>query len=523
MKHPWISLLVILSLLLTSPSCQEQQAKEASLPNIIYVLADDMGFGDLGAFNPNSAIPTPNLDRLAREGLMGVDAHSSSAVCTPTRYSTLTGRYSWRSELKQGVLTGKSKAMIPPSRTTVASMLKTRGYQTAFIGKWHLGWNWGLKDTANFGGSGWNPEDFENLDFSQPVTHTPNDLGFDEAYGISGSLDMAPYVYVRNGQITAAVDSVTVNKDKYTWWREGPTASDFVHEQVTPNFFHRSLDVISQYDATQPYFLYLALPSPHTPILPTEDWLGKSGINPYADFIMMIDHYIGKMMFLLEEKGQAENTLFIFTTDNGCSPEADFDLLASFGHDPQAGGRGHKADIYEGGHHVPYIARWPQQIAAGQVFEGLISCTDLMATCAEITGYSLSEAEAEDSYSLLPVFTNQVEAFQRKNLISHSVNGQFSYREGPWKFIACPGSGGWSFPTAKDAERLDSLPAYQLYQLAQDPGETENLFLQESSRSRHMMDSLVSQIARGRTTPGPAQKNDAGKDSWPQWEALLPY
>ncbi|MEM7382406.1 MAG: arylsulfatase, partial [Bacteroidota bacterium] len=352
-------------------------------PNIIYVLADDLGYGDIAAFNEQGKIPTPNLDRMASEGMMFTDAHTSSAVCTPTRYGILTGRYNWRSRLKSGVLTGKSKALIPASRKTVAAVLKEKNYATAFIGKWHLGWDWAQKKQGEFGGEGWNPEDFGNIDFSKAVKNGPNDLGFEYTYGHSGSLDMAPYVYVENGMPTQLPDRVTLNKNKYSWWREGPTASDFIHEEVTPNFFERSFKYIREKSKEgKPFFLYLALPSPHTPILPTEEWQGKSGLNPYGDFVMMIDAYMGQLQKVISETGIEKNTLLIFTSDNGCSPEANFEVLKQKGHLPGYKYRGHKADIFEGGHRVPFIVKWPEVIEKGRVSDKTICTTDLMATCA---------------------------------------------------------------------------------------------------------------------------------------------
>jgi arylsulfatase A len=296
-------LLLAISGTISCENLEKESEKQMKTPNIVYILADDLGYGDIGAFNPDGKIATPHIDKLASDGLKFTDAHTSSAVCTPTRYGILTGRYNWRSPIKNGVLTGKSKALIPNTRTTVASFLKNNGYKTGFVGKWHLGWDWAIKDSTNIGGEGWNATDFANLDFTKPVTNTPNDLGFDYAYGHSGSLDMAPYVYVENGKATAEVDTVTVDTGKYTWWREGPTAADFVHDDVTPNFFRKSMTFIeNQSSEEQPFFLYLALPSPHTPILPTEEWQGKSGLNPYADFVVMIDDYVGQLVEVLEQK-----------------------------------------------------------------------------------------------------------------------------------------------------------------------------------------------------------------------------
>ena len=323
-------------------------------------------------------------------------------------------------------------------------MLQKEGYRTAFIGKWHLGWDWALTSDS-LSGSGWNAGDFDNIDFSKPIQNSPNDLGFDYAYGHAGSLDMAPYVYVENGRVTQVPDTVTVDTGKYTWWRKGPTSRDFIHEQVTPHFFEKSIQFVESQSLEKPFFLYLALPSPHTPILPTEDWLGKSGLNPYADFVMMIDEYVGKLMQMLAEKGFDENTLVIFTSDNGCSPQADFDILGEKGHNPSYFFRGHKADIYEGGHRVPFIARWRNGIEAGLTSKQLVSSTDLMATCAELTGYDLADNEGEDSYSLLPIFKNNTTNATRKDLIHHSLSGSFAIRSGDWKLIRTAGSGGWSF------------------------------------------------------------------------------
>lgn len=496
--------------------CSESQPI-SKYPNIIYILADDMGYGDVSAFNENGKIITKNIDQLAAEGMMFTDAHTTSSVCTPTRYSILTGRYNWRTRLKSRVLTGKSKALIANDRTTVASMLRDHGYYTAFIGKWHLGWDWALKNNDDFGGDGWQPDHFENLDFSKPVTNTPNDLGFDYAYGHSGSLDMAPYVYVENGNITAIPDRITVDTAKFTWWREGPTGSDFAHEDVTPNFFRRSISLIEERAKEEnPFFLYLALPSPHTPILPTADWKGKSGLNVYADFVLMIDDYIGKVLDAVNSSGIEENTLVIFHTDNGCSPQADFDQLEALGHDPSYVFRGHKADIFEGGHRVPYIAKWPGKIAKGSKSDRTICAVDFIATCADIIDYSLSDNEGEDSYSLLPLFEQKAQtAYTREATVHHSINGSFAIRKGEWKLIMCPGSGGWSFPKPDDAA-IETLPKIQLYNLTNDPGETTNLQASQPDKVEELRSLLTKYITEGRSTPGSSQQNDASEDDWNQ-------
>ena len=510
-----LSTLTLLSLLAFYCSSCKEAIKTNQSPNIIYILADDLGYGDISAFNENSKINTLNIDKIATAGMKFTDAHSASAVCTPTRYSILTGRYSWRSRLKSGVLTGKSKALIPNTRKTVAKMLQDNGYHTAFIGKWHLGWDWGLT-TDTLGGNGWSASDFDNLDFTKPVKNTPNDLGFDYAYGHSGSLDMAPYVYVENGKITAEPNRITVDTAKYTWWREGPTGADFVHEQVTPNFFNRAIDYVERRPKDKPFFLYLALPSPHTPILPTPEWQGKSQLNYYADFMLMIDDYVGKLMATLDQKGLTENTLVIFTSDNGCSPEADFTILGEQGHDPSYIYRGHKADIYEGGHRVPFIVRWPKVIAKNGVTDQLIVSTDLMATCADIISYDLAENEGEDSYSLLPFFENRPNLIPRKDAIHHSINGGFAIRAGDWKLIMDAGSAGWSFPNPRQVLAIDTLPPIQLYNLKTDPSETINLQATALEKVTELTELLSNYIINGRSTKGEQQKNDSFEGDWKQ-------
>ena len=486
-------------------ACQTPDQHDVKeLPNIIFILADDMGYGDVGAFNPEGKIKTPHLDQLASEGMMFTDAHTTSSVCTPTRYGLLTGRYNWRSRLKKGVLGGASNALIPKDRSTVASILKKAGFQTAFIGKWHLGWNF-VKDSLG------------NIDFAREVTHTPNDLGFDYAYGHCGSLDMAPYVYVENGKITAIPIDTTVNTGKYSWWRKGLTAPDFVHEDVTPNFFRRGIKYIQEQASNKnPFFLYLPLPSPHTPILPTEPWQEKSGLNPYGDFVMMVDDYIGQLTLAVKEAGVEKNTLIMFTTDNGCSPAAKIEELVAKGHYPNYIFRGHKADIFEGGHRVPFIAKWPAIIEAGSRMDHTICTADFMATAADITGYQLKDNEGEDSYSLLPLFRqDQIAGTFREATVHHSINGSFAIRKGNWKLALCPGSGGWSDPKPNDTQAINTLPPVQLYNLQEDPEEKINLQEQNSEKVEELKTLLSRYILDGRSTPGVQQKNE-GPELWEQ-------
>ncbi len=493
--------------------CQ-QTASENTKPNIIYILADDMGYGDVSAFNINGKINTPHIDQLAKEGMMFTDAHSGSGVCTPTRYGVLTGRYSWRTRMKQGVLVGNSKPLIPKERSTVASLLKKNGYYTAFIGKWHLGWDWGLKDDQADTNQ-WSV-DFANIDYSKRIRNSPKERGFDFSFGHPASLDMSPYVYVENGLVTAVPDTTTVNTGEYSWWREGPTGSDFVHEEVTPIYFKKAMEYVEDRSLSdQPFFLYLALPSPHTPILPSKEWQEKSGLNPYADFVLMIDDYMGQLLQTIKAAGIEENTLVIFTSDNGFAPYANAELLEAKGHFPSGPFRGYKADIFEGGHRVPFIVKWPGVVEAGSVSGQTICLTDLMATCADIVDYQLAPNEGEDSYSLLPLLTKQLtEQPLREATVHHSMNGSFAIRQGPWKLILCPDSGGWSDPKPGDSVAVAALPPVQLYNLETDPGERDNLEAANPEKVNALKALMKKYILDGRSTSGEKQMNDQFEGDW---------
>lgn len=501
MKTQWIIIPFLVILTLSCQSAQPEKKEHADPPNVIIVLADDLGYGDVGAFNPQSKIRTPALDSIAQAGMVFTDAHTSSSVCTPTRYSLLTGRYNWRSTLKSGVLWGDSPALIPQNRLTLAALLDSAGYHTAFIGKWHLGWDW-AKDEHGA------------IDFSKPIQNGPNSLGFDYSFGHIASLDIPPYVYVENHMPTAVPMERTANEDYQGFWRDGLTAPDFVHEEVTPNLFRRSMQYIRERaEQPEPFFLYLALPSPHTPILPSAEWQGKSGLNPYGDFVMMVDDYMGQLDATLQAAGISDNTLLIFTSDNGCSPRAKFEELAEKGHQPSHIYRGHKADIYEGGHRVPFIAKWPAVIPSKSHSGTTICLTDLMATAAELTGQALPENAGEDSYSLVPLFEQQP-GYQRTATVHHSIEGEFAIRQGDWKLALCPGSGGWSAPSPLDAG-IDTLPPFQLFNLSDDPVEQNNLINQHAALADSLKHLLTQYIQQGRSTPGPPQPND-GESPWKQ-------
>ncbi len=479
-------------------------------PNIVYILADDMGYGDLSCLNPDSKIHTVHLDRLASEGMAFTDAHASSAVCTPSRYSILTGRYNWRSRLKQSVLFGYDPHLIEPGRMTVASYLKEHGYHTAMIGKWHLGWDWATTDGQPV------RQDGTNVDFADPVTGGPDDCGFDYYYGHCGSLDMPPYVYVENGRVTGQPNRITGQKEKFSWWRKGPTGVDFEHADVLPNFTRRGVKYIEERAATgDPFFLYFPMPAPHTPILPTPEFQGKSRTNLYGDFCLMVDDVVGQIRNALERCGVADNTILIFTTDNGCSPQADFQELATYGHNPSHIFRGHKADIYEGGHRIPLLIEWPEGIKAGSVSHETVCLVDLLATCADLMGAELPDNAGEDSVSNLPVWRGKaLDRSLREATVHHSIDGSFSIRKDNWKLEMCPGSGGWSEPRPGPA--CEGLPPIQLYNLDNDIGERINVYEQCPDIVEELKTLLTHYVENGRSIPGAPQENTGG----PGWEQL---
>lgn len=433
-----------------------------SKPNIIYILADDMGYGDISCLNKNSKINTVHFDRMAKEGIAFTDAHSSSAVCTPSRYSILTGRYNWRSSLKKGVLNGFSLPLIEEGRMTVASLLREHGYKTACVGKWHLGMEWAKTGDGE-----------SEIDYREPIRNGPISHGFDYYYGISASLDMPPYVYIENDRVTQLPDRITRNDDPMAFWREGATAPDFDHQQVLPKLTAKALEWIEQYK-DEPFFIYFPLPAPHTPILPSEAFAGQSGTNAYGDFVLMCDDVIGQIMNKLDDLHLSENTIVIYTSDNGCSPKANYEELATFGHHPSYVFRGHKADIYEGGHRIPLIVKWPECIQAERISDEPVCLTDLLATVADVLDVTLPPNAGEDSVSNLPIWANLPhEQPLREAIVHHSIQGAFSIRQGKWKLELCPGSGGWSFP--KPGDEPAGSPLYQLYDLSDDIGETNNV------------------------------------------------
>lgn len=455
-------------------------ADETQRPNVLVILADDMGYGDVQALNKQSAIPTPHLNELAKQGMTFTDAHSPSAVCTPTRYGLLTGRYCWRTELKRGVLGGYSKPLIAPDRKTIADFLKQHGYATAAVGKWHLGMDLPMltddADTKRWDGD-------PGIDWQGVIRDSPIHHGFDYYFGVSASLDMAPYVYIRNDRFTKVptLQQPAVRFPHFV--RKGPRADDFEIEGVLDKLTEEAVGFISRSSKQPaPWFLYVPLTGPHKPTQPHPRFRGKTTLNEYGDFVHQVDWTVGRILQAVQDYGQYEHTLVVFTSDNGsymyrfedpAQPDhTDDETVQGFrteNHRANGPLRGTKADVWEAGHRVPLFVRWPQKIEADSTSATTVCLTDLFATCAAIIGKPIPDDAAEDSASLLPVLTDPT-ADRGAPVINHSANGIFAIRDGRWKLVAGTGSGGRQAPRGKPFAK-----PYQLYDLQLDLAEANDV------------------------------------------------
>ncbi|MBX2852663.1 MAG: arylsulfatase [Phycisphaeraceae bacterium] len=475
-----LSFFLLAAMLVCPPSLGDEAKPKPSVdkPNIVYIIADDQGWGDAGCNNPDSKIPTPGIDRIAGEGMRFTDAHSASAVCTPTRYALLTGRYAWRTRLQKGVLTGDKEPLIAESTKTIGSFLKGQGYQTACIGKWHLGFRYELpvgtkiKSIKALGGTA-------SVPIGSKLLGGPTTRGFDTFMGFHHAREMAT-------------------------WMVGDEVTENIHvNQMLPRITQAAVDYIDERAGEKdiPFFLYLPLSAPHTPIVPIKPWLGSSILGQYGDFVMQTDGTVVRVLEALDRNRLTDNTLVIFTADNGCAPPAKVEELRQKGHDPMAGLRGHKADVWEGGHRVPFVVRWPGVVEPGAETDEPICLNSLMATCAQLLNVELAEDEGVDSFSILPVLRGEkINEPTHPVIVHHSIKGKFAIRIGDWKYLHCKGSGGWS-------KGGDGRPA-QLYNLKADRGEQNNLVNKEPRRTDTMRQTLMDVIDRGRSTLGPKQDND---------------
>ena len=470
-------------------------------PNIIFILADDMGYGDVSCLNPNGKIPTPNIDRIAKEGIKFTDAHSSSAICSPSRYSVLTGRYCWR-KMERGIVGVYGDPIIPPTRMTVANMLKAQGYDTACFGKWHLGMGW--NKTGETDGK------LPIIDFEKPVTGGPMSNGFDEYFGVDVP-NWPPYCYLEGSRtigIPYGTSPFGISNEEISI--QGPCVDGWKLENILPDITGRACEYIHRKTKEdRPFFIYFPLTSPHTPLAVNDHWKGKSGLdNLYADFVMETDAMIGRVLAALDESGAAGNTLIMFASDNGCAPCVGIPELEAQGHFPSYIYRGRKFDAWDGGHRIPFVLRWPGTADAGREYPHLVSLADFFATAAEITGHETEDDAAEDSVSFLPIIKGREQPL-REYLVSHSSNGRFAVRRGKWKLILCPGSGsgGAGDISPREAAERSELP-FQLYDMETGPNERSNIYLQHPEIAAELRAELERIAGAGRSTPGKPQPND---------------
>ncbi len=498
-KRYTIGLMLVIGLSLACTARQlNAQDPKPQRPNIVYILADDLGYGDVQCLNPQRGkIKTPAMDKLAAQGMVFTDAHSSSSVCTPTRYGILTGRYNWRTTLQRSVLRGYSRPLIDQRRVTVADFLKDQGYNTAAIGKWHLGMKLPTGDGKPASKNG------DNVVWKGQINDSPVHHGFDYFFGISASLDMPPYIYIENDRF---VGECTVKK---SFWKNriGHAHADFEAVDVLPMIGRKTIEFIEKQTADKPFFAYVPLTSPHSPISVAKDWQGKSEIGEYGDFVMQTDHVIGEIAAAIDAAGLGENTLLVVTSDNGCSANSsNAELVQSKGHHSSAQYRGFKSDLWEGGHRVPFIVRWPKVVEAGTECGQTICLTDLTATCSDVLGASYPETQAVDSVSFLPALKQKPIVSTRNGVVHHSIRGHFSYRHGKWKLLLAKGSGGWSSPTEDEASKDD--PIAQLYDMENDPEEKDNVYASRPEVAAKLLKLLQADIARGRSTEGATTSND---------------
>ncbi|MFX0180257.1 MAG: arylsulfatase [Candidatus Hodarchaeota archaeon] len=440
-------------------------------PNIIFILADDMGYGDLGCYG-SEKIPTPNMDKIASEGIRFTDAHSSSAVCSPSRYSILTGRYCWRTKLKRSVLWGYSFPLIEPERPTIATLLKKRGYHTAAIGKWHVGLKWPTRNYEPLK----NPHTRNpDIDFSKPIKGGPTSLGFDYFFGISGSLDMPPYCFIEN-EHTIGIPSLP-KEPLYQQQSEGLMVPGWRDDKVDVKFTEKAIQFIQEHvksESAHPLFIYLCTSAPHRPCDVQPEFIkGKSQAGDRGDMVILVDWVVGQINDELENLGLIENTLIMITSDNGA--RATCFNGEDYGHNSNGSWRGQKGDIWEGGHREPLIARWPNHIKPNIVSKEPLCLVDLFATLAALLDLPITDGVAEDSFNMLPALLGKQQVKQiRDSIIHHSMWGTFSIRHENWKLIKGRGSGGFTLP-AKIIPRKGE-PKGQLYDLNKDPEEQSNLW-----------------------------------------------
>jgi arylsulfatase A len=493
----WIGLLYLMAM------CGAQ----AERPNIVFILADDMGYGDMACTGGKA--PTPHLDSMATNGVLFTDAHTTSSVCSPSRYSLITGRYNWR-RLSEGIVWDFAPALLEKDRLTIAGFLRDQGYQTGMVGKWHLGHTWQklpkgeVRRPTNVAAdkyikTGW------KFDYTKRALGGPFDHGFEAFLGISASLDVPPFVYIRDGY---AVAVPTIEKTIKP--RTGPATEDFDEFQTLPILAKESRQYIrGACERDEPFFLFLSLTSPHNPISPSKRWWGKSPFGRIGDFLMETDWVVGEVLAQLEAEGELENTLIMFSSDNG-SPFWSNPQSKKAGHFANGDWRGGKSSVYEGGHRVPFLVQWPARVKGAQTCDSLITLADFFATAADVIGSraEITDAVAEDSVSFLPDLLG-TGTTDKKVAVHHALDGSFAIRKGDWKLIFSPDSGGWNEPKPKKTpERWQTDELFQLHNLALDPGETKNVWKQHPEMMETLAKAMGDIAQSGRTTRGTPQPNN---------------
>ena len=486
-RRPLICLILLVSLCPDWSLGTKATAVHAKSPNIVIILVDDMGYGDAQCYNPESKIPTPNINQLARDGMRFTDAHAAGPLCHMSRYGLMTGRFPFRAD----VSLWRNQPLIESNQTTIASLLASSNYETAMVGKWHLG--------------------FEENGYDQPLPGGPVDRGFNSFFGIRASTDIPPYFYIRgNRAVSPPTDTIEARNTKGwskiqgEFWRAGGIAPGLELKDVLPRFTDEAISVIENHEnksSDQPLFLYLAYPAPHTPWLPAKQFRGKSGAGMYGEFTMMVDHMIGRVLSALDKADMTDDTLVIFSSDNG--PVWYEEDVERFEHDSSGGLRGMKADAWECGHRMPFIVRWPGTVAAGAVNERLICFTDLLATFGELVGTELSEDAGPDSISFYKTLIGQSEP-DRPTLVIKSSSGAMTARQGPWKLITELGSGGFSKP--KRIKPTPGGPVGQLYNLDEDIGEVHNLYNQKPEVVAKISEELKRIQRSGASRPANTEK-----------------
>jgi arylsulfatase A-like enzyme len=512
-------------------------------PNIIVILADDLGYGDVSCNNSASKINTPHVDRLAREGMRFTDAHTPSAVCTPTRYGLLTGRYAWRTRMKSGVLDGFSPPLIEADRMTLASMLRDNGYATGCVGKWHLGLQWTRLDgtmESNDRGDARGVRSGTQIDYQRGFAGGPIAVGFTSFFGIAASLNMPPFCYLKDEHVLhlPTLHQPLMRDDNFAATDEGLRSPDFTIRSVMPRLAGEAvafIDEKSRSDSHQPFFLYAPLTSPHLPVVVNDEYRGKSQAGEYGDFVIETDAFLGAILDALDRNKIADQTLVIFTSDNGGlyhywdAQEKD-DIkhykvagrpahIREFGHQGNAHLRGTKADIWEGGHRVPLVVRWPGKTPAGTVSHELVELTDLMASAADILGVEMPASASPDGFSMLPALLSATPASPvRPYSVHHSITGVFAIRRGPWKLVPDHrGSGGFSQPKKLDPSK-EGGPLGQLYNLEEDPSETRNVYDDHPKIVSELSKLLAGLQSQEPTKPKREASSTSLKTSQPQAE-----